>query len=69
MAATQWPVLVSSGGGLRTVRVNVTVTADAEGGAGDFQLSVEGGESLPRLCVRLGSAEKGYHWRNSTGVV
>ena len=54
--------------GLRTVRVNITVTAGAEGGAKSFQLSVEGGQSLPRLCVRLGTAQKGFHWANRTDV-
>ena len=55
-------------GGLRTVRVNITVTAGAEGGAKDYQLSLEGGQSLPRLCVRLGTAQAGFHWANHTDV-
>eukprot|EP01052_Picozoa_sp_SAG31_P014672 SAG31_NODE_920_length_10987_cov_4.682757_3_plen_744_part_00 len=66
--ATNWPVLVAGRNGLQTVRISVTVTADSEGGATDFVVKVEEGESLPALCVRLGSAEKGYHWQNQTRV-
>jgi hypothetical protein len=66
--ATHWPVLILTLGGMRTVRVNISVTADEDGGASDVQLSVEGGQSLPRLSVRLGSSQAGFHWRNYTNV-
>ena len=74
--ATGWPVLVTTvpstktGQNLRTVRINITVTANAADGwgASDVKLTVEGGARLPRLSVRLGSKRKGFSWRNYTNA-
>ena len=66
--ATNWPVLVAGSNGLQTVRINATVTAGSLGGASGFELRVEEGKLLAALCVRLGSAKAGYHWRNQTLV-
>jgi hypothetical protein len=72
--ATSWPILVTSTtsplGGCELTRVSLMVSAPAAtGGATKLHVVVDDGHPpIPTLCVRLGTRDGGFVWKNLTNV-